>query len=81
LLDALRDRLACCAEIGKVKRQTGVPMMQLGRIQLVQQRAAEYAVTHGLSTEFLHTLYDLVIAETCRLETGTTDASVGEVRA
>jgi chorismate mutase len=68
LLDVLRDRLACCAEIGDVKRRHSVQMMQPGRIRLVQQRAANYAAAHGISTDFLRTLYDLIVAETCRLE-------------
>jgi chorismate mutase len=44
-------------------------MMQPHRIGAVHRRAAEYARAHGIDPEFLHRFYDLVIAETCRVET------------
>ncbi|MFC1409719.1 chorismate mutase family protein [Streptacidiphilus sp. N1-12] len=75
LLDALRLRIACCVEIALVKRTHGVPMMQPHRIGVVQRRAARYAEEHGLSAEFLRRLYDLVIAETCRVEDLVIDGS------
>ena len=68
LLDELRDRLACCADIARVKTAHGVPMMQPRRIGLVQQRAAAYGAAHGVDADFLRRFYELVIAETCRLE-------------
>lgn len=68
LLDTLRRRIACCVEIGQLKQEQGIPMMQPHRIGLVQERAARYAVEHGINPAFLQQLYDLVIAETCRVE-------------
>ena len=68
LLDTIQDRIRCCLEIGLVKRSNGIPMMQPGRIGLVQERAARYGVTHGVDPAFLCRVYDVVIAETCRLE-------------
>ncbi len=68
LLDTIRERLACCCRIALVKRDNAVPMMQPHRIDLVQGRAAAYAGEHGIDRAFLRRLYDLVIAETCRLE-------------
>jgi 4-amino-4-deoxychorismate mutase len=67
-LDVLRRRLECCVRIGEHKRVHGVPMMQPGRIAIVQDRAAKYAATHGIDSAFLRRLYEMVIAETCRLE-------------
>jgi chorismate mutase len=69
LLDILRDRIECCVRIAEMKCRYGVPMMQPHRIRAVQQRAAEYAREHGIDPECLRKLYDLVIAETCRVET------------
>ncbi len=43
-------------------------MMQPGRIHIVHERARQYADSHSLSPEFFDSLYDLLIAETCRLE-------------
>ena len=68
LLDTVQDRMACCVRIAELKREHGIPMMQPARIGLAQQRAADYAEAHGLSADFLRRLYDLLIAEACRLE-------------
>ena len=68
LLDALRERIACCSQIAFYKREHTVPMMQPHRIAVVQERAARYARKHGLSAPFLHQVYELLIAETCRVE-------------
>jgi chorismate mutase len=68
LLETLRQRIGLCIEIALYKREHGVPMMQPHRIGVVQRRAAEYGAEHGIDTEFLRRLYDLIIAETCRVE-------------
>jgi len=69
LLDTIRDRIRCCLQIGEVKRHAGIPMMQPQRIDAVQGRAAAYGNDHGLNPAFLGRVYDVIIAETCRLET------------
>lgn len=68
LLDVVRDRIRCCVDIAHVKREYAVPMMQTGRIGVVQARAAAYADEHGLDRDFLRRFYDLIITETCRVE-------------
>jgi chorismate mutase-like protein len=68
LLDALRERVDCCRAIAGVKRRTGVPMMQPHRITAVQNRAARYAAEHALDGAFVRRLYELIIEETCRIE-------------
>lgn len=68
LLRVVRDRLECCGRIGHHKRRHGVPMMQPARIGVVQQRAASFARANGVSADFLRCLYEVIIAETCRLE-------------
>jgi 4-amino-4-deoxychorismate mutase len=75
LLDAVRARIRCCERIAVIKRRDGVPMMQPQRIGVVQRRAAAYAAAHGLDEGFLRRLYDLVIAETCRVEDVLIDAA------
>lgn len=67
-LEELRARIEICIEIAHFKRENSVPMMQPHRINLVHERAEKFGAEHGLSQEFLHELYDLVIAETCRVE-------------
>ena len=54
--------------IADVKRRDDVAMMQPHRIAVVQERAARYGAEHGIDGEFLRSLYDLIIAETCRVE-------------
>lgn len=79
LLDALRCRLDICRQIGEVKRDHRIPMMQPNRVGVVRHRAVTYAQAHGLSTEFFGGLYDQIIAEACRMQddiiaaAGTTD--------
>jgi chorismate mutase-like protein len=68
LLEQLRDRINCCLEIAAHKRLHGVAMMQPQRIAVVQERAARYGAEHGIDGDFLLRLYDLIIAETCRVE-------------
>jgi chorismate mutase len=69
LLDAVRDRIEVCVRIAHHKREHAVPMMQPHRIDAVQQRAANYGAENGVSQAFLSQLYDLIIGETCRVET------------
>lgn len=68
LLDTIRERLECCVLIARVKRESGVPMMAPHRIGLVQRRAASYGDAHGIDQDFLRHLYEVIIAETCRIE-------------
>lgn len=68
LRETLRERLDCCAQIGRLKRDSAIPMMQPQRIGIVQQRAAAFAEEHGMSASFLRAFYELIITETCRIE-------------
>jgi chorismate mutase len=69
LLECLRHRIACCVDIANVKRAHGVPMMQPARIGVVHRRAERFAAANGIDPAFLRRLYELIIAETCRIET------------
>jgi 4-amino-4-deoxychorismate mutase len=68
LLATIRERIDCCVRIAHHKRQHGVPMMQPHRIDVVQRRAARFADQNGLDPAFLSRLYDVIIAETCLVE-------------
>ena len=68
LLEELRKRIDTCVEIAHFKRENNVPMMQPHRIGVVQDRAARFADEHGISRDFLRELYEVIIAETCRVE-------------
>lgn len=73
LLQALRDRLQCCIRIAEYKREHEIPMMQPQRVELVLQRAEDYAVDHRMDPGFIRSLYELIIDQTCRVE----DAIIG----
>lgn len=68
LLEEIRKRIETCVEIAHVKRENSIPMMQPHRIGVVQDRAAGFAEQHGMSPDFLRELYEVIIAETCRVE-------------
>lgn len=68
LLDGVRDRLAVCARVAEIKQRRGIDVVQPGRMAVVHRRARDYAHRHGLSTEFVHALYTLLIDEACRVE-------------
>src|SRR5215475_6140824 len=73
-LAALGARVDVCRSIAYYKREHGVPMMQPHRINVVQQRAAEFAGANGLDLTFMKQMYDLIIGETCRIEDLIIDA-------
>ncbi|SKT93824.1 chorismate mutase family protein [Mycobacteroides abscessus] len=75
-LDALRRRIECCVRIGEYKAESGVPVMQPKRITFVKERAARYGEQHGIDQGFLERLYDLIIGETCRVESVVTGLPV-----
>jgi 4-amino-4-deoxychorismate mutase len=81
LLEAIRERLACCVEIGRYKARTGTAMMQPARIGVVKARATAFGREHGIDEQFLSNLYDVIIAETCRLEVQVIDGVSREARA
>jgi 4-amino-4-deoxychorismate mutase len=75
-LDALDDeivslfsrRFAICREVAAYKKETGIPMMQTGRVNEVKKRAAEKGRARGLREVFVTELYDLIIDEACEIE-------------
>jgi 4-amino-4-deoxychorismate mutase len=68
LLDGIRDRMALCARVARLKQRHDIAVLQPGRMQLVHRRAQDYARRHGLSGAFVQQLYTLLIDEACRLE-------------
>jgi chorismate mutase-like protein len=68
LLDTVRRRLAVVRRVAEHKRERGIPMLAQHRLDAVQERAARYAEEHDISAAFLRRLFDVVLAETCRLE-------------
>ncbi|MBM7279235.1 chorismate mutase family protein [Gordonia rubripertincta] len=68
LLEDVRARIEVCTRIAYLKERHAIPVMQPRRVGAVHDHAHRYALDHGLSPQFLHDLYDLLISETCRVE-------------
>jgi chorismate mutase-like protein len=69
-------RFAICREIADYKSDTGIPMMQTGRVNEVKQRASEKGQARGLNEAFITSLYDLIINEACRIEDEIIDRDI-----
>ena len=68
LLEIVCARIDICAEVALVKDLNSIPVIQPARMEVVQDRAAEFARTHNLSPEFVRSLYELIMGEACRVE-------------
>jgi chorismate mutase len=68
LLDVLARRFEVCREVAAHKAAAQIPMMQPARVAEVKRRAVCNGESRGLGKEFMAALYDLVIAEACRIE-------------
>jgi 4-amino-4-deoxychorismate mutase len=69
LMTLLVQRFAICRQVAGYKAQMNIPMMQPARVAEVKQRAGVRARSAGLNETFGLALYELIIAEACRLET------------
>jgi len=75
LLEIVDARIQICAEVAELKKVYSIPMMQPGRMRIVHERAQEFARSHGLSGDFIRSLYELLIGEACRVEDLIIDAA------
>ena len=68
LLDVLARRFDVCREVAAHKAEAQIPMMQPARVAEVKRRAVQNGESRGLAGGFMAALYELVIAEACRIE-------------
>ncbi|WP_441234514.1 chorismate mutase [Bradyrhizobium sp. 930_D9_N1_4] len=68
LLACLRDRFEIIRRVGTVKRDNAIPIMQSRRVAEIGSKVAKFADEQDLSEQFMRSLYDLIIAEACRIE-------------
>jgi chorismate mutase-like protein len=68
LLEVLAKRFEVCRDVATYKAEAHIPMMQPARAAEVKRRAIENGQARGLDGTFMAALYDLVIAEACRIE-------------
>jgi chorismate mutase len=68
ILALLSRRLQICVAIARVKCDHGIPMMQEDRVAKVRARFSALAERNGLTSAFAQQLYDVILAEACRVE-------------
>ena len=70
LIALLNKRASFAAEIGKIKKQKGLPVLDAGREQAVLNLVAEKAAkAEGpLSPESFKNIFRVIIDETCKVE-------------
>ncbi len=68
LLALLGRRFQVCREIGRHKRALGLATVQPTRAAEVRRRAVALGASAGLDARFVSALYDLIMAEACRLQ-------------
>jgi chorismate mutase-like protein len=68
ILRLARRRIQICETVALVKRDHDIPMMQNNRIATVRARFTALAGELGLSPEFALRLYEVQLAEACRVE-------------
>lgn len=68
IVRAAGERMRMCARVAERKSETGVAMMQQGRLDRVRSLAVEAGRAEGLDAAFVHRLMDVVTTESCRLE-------------
>ena len=61
-------RMDVCREIGRYKKEQGLPIGHPEREEGVKARCAALAEESGFSPVLARQLYDLIIAEACRLQ-------------
>ena len=70
LIALLNKRASFAAEIGKIKKQKGLPVLDASREQAVLNLVAEKAAEAGgpLSSESFKNIFRVIIDETCKVE-------------
>lgn len=70
----LGERFDVCREIAYYKRENGIPMMQPDRVAAVRARYIARGAEIGLPSDFSESLFELLIAATCKVEDELIDA-------
>jgi 4-amino-4-deoxychorismate mutase len=64
----LGERFQICREVAIYKSEHEIPMMQPDRVKIVRQRYLDRGAAVELPADFTGSLFDLLIAATCREE-------------
>ena len=63
ILELLADRMKVVREIGEIKKQQNISLLQPGRWRTVVERAVTFATQNGLSEEFIKSIYEAIHEE------------------
>lgn len=69
IIELLSKRFRVIHDVGLYKAKENISVMQPYRVDEVKQSRANIAGQLGLNKDFIIDLYDLIISESCRLET------------
>jgi 4-amino-4-deoxyprephenate dehydrogenase len=68
IIEHLAARMNLVRQVGELKRDSAIAVMQPGQVAAVLDRAAARADEYGLPQQFARDLFSAVIAEACRVE-------------
>lgn len=68
LVEVLAERMQLCARIAQLKRTGNIPMMQPHRLEHVRAKSIREGRSQGLDEGFVNRIFDVITAESCRLE-------------
>jgi chorismate mutase-like protein len=75
LVTLVCKRLAICAEVGRLKKQLAISVMQPNRIVEVKNNAARIAAQYRVPRSLTDSLYDLIIGAACDIERSDVEQS------
>ncbi len=76
----LGERFEVCREIALYKREHEIPMMQPDRVVQVRERYLARGAEVDLPEDFTESLFELLIAATCKMEDELIEAQPGAER-
>lgn len=77
ILALLSERSDLCRQIAAHKRDTGIPMMQQGRLDALQEKVRNFAQRHGIDQAYLEQIFEVITNEACWLEEQVMGAGEG----
>ena len=68
IIDLLARRLRICADVARIKAETGSTVIQPARVRDVLSTRRQWAIDQGVDADFAEHLFRTLLAETHRIE-------------
>lgn len=68
ILSLLKERFVIAQEIGDLKKNNDLPVIDGEREALILEKLAEVSKKEGLELDFVHAVYELIFQESRRLQ-------------